>query len=333
MKIYEKLQKFIKEYYKIFLLYTLIFLLFTLKLPYYIETPGGLIDTSKKIISEDNFILSGSLNMAYVSEIHATIPTYIWSKIDKDWKAEKEEKITVGKEKIEDLEYRNKMLLIESNIIAQLVAYNHSNINYKITNDKLYVTYIDDKAKTNLKVKDQIIKVDEKEIIDKNYLQTYITSKNINDEVKFIVKRNNKEIKRKATLIDVNKEPKVGAIITENFNIESNRKIKFNFKDTESGPSGGLMLALTIYSHINKNDITNGKKIAGTGTINIDGTVGEISGVKYKLMGAVKNKAQVFLVPKGNNYKEAKKIKKEKNYSIELVPVETFEEALKYLKK
>ena len=93
------------------------------------------------------------------------------------------------------------------------------------------------------------------------------------------------------------------------------------------------MIALTIYSNLNKIDLTNGKKIAGTGTIDIDGNVGEISGVKYKLMGAVKEKADIFLVPKGNNYKEAKKIKKEKGYTIDIVPIETFEEALKYLKK
>lgn len=333
MKIYEKLNRFIKEYYKIIIIYTFIFLLLTTKIPYYIETPGGLIDTSKKVITNDNFKLKGSLNMAYVSEIHATIPTYLYSKINKDWNAEREEKITVGKEKMEDLEYRNKMLLKESNKIAELVAYNHSNINYKIKNDKLYVTYIDDKANTNLKVKDQIIKVDGKKVIDKNYLQTYINSKNITDEVTFTVKRNNKTIKRKAKLIDINKEPKVGVIITEDFDIKSNKKIKFTFKDSESGPSGGLMLTLTVYSYINKIDITNGKKIAGTGTINIDGTVGEISGVKYKLMGAVKNKAKIFLVPKGNNYNEAKKIKQERDYNIELVPVETFEEALKHLNK
>ena len=332
MKIYEKIKKFIKDYFKIIILYLIIFLLLTIKLPYYIETPGGLIDTSKKVITNDNFKLSGSLNMAYVSEIHATIPTYLFSKINKDWKAQKEEKITVGNEKIEDLEYRNKMLLKESNKIAQLVAYNHSKINYKINNNKIYVTYIDDKAITNLKVKDQILKVDEKEVLDKNHLQTYIASKNINDEVKLTVKRNNKLIKKKAKLISVNKEPKVGAVITEDFDIKSNKKIKFTFKDSESGPSGGLMLALTVYSYINKIDITNGKKIAGTGTINIDGTVGEISGVKYKLMGAVKNKADVFLVPKGKNYDEAKKIKNERNYNIEIIPIETFEEALKHLK-
>lgn len=333
MKIYEKINKFIKEYYKIIILYTFIFLLLTIKLPYYIETPGGLIDTKEKVQTNEEFKLSGSLNMAYVSEIHATIPTYIYSKINKDWNAEKEEKITAGNEKIEDLEYRNKMLLKESYNTAKLVAYNHSNTNYKITNNKIYVTYIDDKANTNLKIKDQILKVDEKKVIDKNYLQTYIASKNINDEITFTVKRKNKILKRKAVLIDVNNSPKVGLLIAEDFNIKSNKKIKFKFKDSESGPSGGLMLTLTIYSYINKIDLTKGQIVAGTGTINPDGTVGEISGVKYKLIGAVNKKAKIFIVPKGKNYEEAKKVKKEKNYNIELIPVESFEETLKYLKQ
>ena len=333
MKIYEKINKFIKEYYKIIILYTFIFLLLTIKLPYYIETPGGLIDTKEKVQTNEEFKLSGSLNMAYVSEIHATIHTYIYSKINKDWNAEKEEKITAGNEKIEDLEYRNKMLLKESYNTAKLVAYNHSNTNYKITNNKIYVTYIDDKANTNLKIKDQILKVDEKKVIDKNYLQTYIASKNINDEITFTVKRKNKILKRKAVLIDVNNSPKVGLLIAEDFNIKSNKKIKFKFKDSESGPSGGLMLTLTIYSYINKIDLTKGQIVAGTGTINPDGTVGEISGVKYKLIGAVNKKAKIFIVPKGKNYEEAKKVKKEKNYNIELIPVESFEETLKYLKQ
>ena len=333
MKIYEKINKFIKEYYKIIILYTFIFLLLTIKLPYYIETPGGLIDTKEKVQTNEEFKLSGSLNMAYVSEIHATIPTYIYSKINKDWNAEKEEKITAGNEKMEDLEYRNKMLLKESYNTAKLVAYNHSNTNYKITNNKIYVTYIDDKANTNLKIKDQILKVDEKKVIDKNYLQTYIASKNINDEITFTVKRKNKILKRKAVLIDVNNSPKVGLLIAEDFNIKSNKKIKFKFKDSESGPSGGLMLTLTIYSYINKIDLTKGQIVAGTGTINPDGTVGEISGVKYKLIGAVNKKAKIFIVPKGKNYEEAKKVKKEKNYNIELIPVESFEETIKYLKQ
>ena len=91
------------------------------------------------------------------------------------------------------------------------------------------------------------------------------------------------------------------------------------------------MLTLTLYSYLNNIDLTDGKKIVGTGTIDASGNVGEISGIKYKLIGAVKKGADVFIVPVGENYKEAKKVKEEKNYDIKLVPVKTFKEALAYL--
>ena len=333
IKTYEKIKNIIKEYFKVIIIYILLLCLFTLNLPFYISSPGGILNTKDKVATSDNFKLKGSLNMAYVSQLHATIPTYLWALLNKDWDIEKEEETVTGSETVEDMEYRNHLLLLESNKIAELVAYKHSNINYEIKNDKIYITYIDDLSNTNLKVKDQIIEVDNNKIIDKNYLFSYIGSKNIGDVVIFKVLEGKKEKTKKATLIDVDGEPKVGALITEDFDIVSNRQVKFNFEDRESGPSGGLMLALTIYSNLNKIDLTNGKKIVGTGTIDINGNVGQISGVKYKLIGAEKAKADIFLVPEGDNYKEAKKLKDERGFKIDIIPVETFEEALNYLKK
>lgn len=333
MKIYEKLKKNIKQHYKLLIIYALIFCIFTINLPYYISAPGGILDTSKKVTTNETFNLKGSLNMAYVSEMHATIPTYIWSLFAKDWDTEKETKAIKESESVEDMEYRDHMLLTESNKTAELVAYKHSNINYEIKNNKIYITYIDKLANTNLKVGDQITQVDGHKVTNKNYLFSYIGSKKPGDKITFKIIKNKKEKTKTATLIDVNGEPKVGALLTEDFEIKSNRQIKFNFEDRESGPSGGLMLALTIYSNLNKIDLTNGKKIVGTGTIDIDGNVGQISGVKYKLIGAIKEKADVFLVPEGDNYKEAKKLKEERGYNIDIIPVETFEEALRYLTK
>ena len=92
------------------------------------------------------------------------------------------------------------------------------------------------------------------------------------------------------------------------------------------------MTALVIFNKLISYDITKGYKIAGTGTIDEDGTVGEIDGVKYKLKGAVKDKADVFLVPSGN-YEEAIKLKEKNNYKIKIIEVKTFEDAIYYLKK
>ena len=330
--LFNNIKKFIKEYYKVIIVYVLILAFFLVEFPYYISAPGGLINTDDKIETTESFKMSGSLNMAYVSEIHATIPTLVISLLNKDWDVEKEEEVKNDNETIEEKDYRNKMLLEESNDTALLVAYKHSDIDYKVTNNKVYITYVDKLADTNLKIGDQILKVDDTEITDKNSLFEYIASKQIGDKITLEVKDiNGDDKKREATLINVLDEPKVGAVVTETFDVKSDEKVNFNFKDRESGSSGGLMLTLTIYSHLNEIDLTDGKTIVGTGTIDINGNVGEISGIKYKLIGAVNKGADVFLVPVGENYEEAKKLKEERNYDIELVPVATFEEALKYL--
>ena len=90
------------------------------------------------------------------------------------------------------------------------------------------------------------------------------------------------------------------------------------------------MMSLSIYSAISGKDILKGRNIAGTGTIDMNGNVGEIGGIKYKIMGAVKNKMDVVLVPSAN-YKEAIKVKEAKNYKIKIVKVDTFMDAIDYL--
>ena len=331
-KVYEKVKDYIKENYKALLVFIILILVVTVRLPYYISALGGAIDTSEKIKVNTDFEMSGSLNMAYVSEVQGTIPLLLYAMINPDWDIEKEEEVTVGSESIEDEMYRNQMLLEESNDISLLVAYEYSDIDYQTTNNKVYVTYVDDLAKTSLEVGDEIIAVDGNKITEKQDLYDLISDKQVGEQVQFTVIRDKKEKDVVATLINVNGVPKVGVIITETLDIESSHHVDLVFDDKESGSSGGLMMTLTIYSYLNEMDLTNGKKVIGTGTMSRDGTVGEISGVKYKLMGAVKEDADIFLVPKGNNYNEAKKLKEEKGYDIDLVPVETFEEALNYLK-
>ena len=91
-------------------------------------------------------------------------------------------------------------------------------------------------------------------------------------------------------------------------------------------------MTLGIYSEITGTDLLKGRNIAGTGTIDIDGNVGEIDGIKYKIAGAVKDKMDIVLVSP-YNYEEAKKVVEENKYDIELVEVSTFEEAINYLIK
>lgn len=91
------------------------------------------------------------------------------------------------------------------------------------------------------------------------------------------------------------------------------------------------MLSLAIYEEITGIDLLKGRNIAGTGTIDMNGNVGPIDGVKYKIMGAYNNKMDIVLVTK-KNYKEAKKVIEDNNYNIKLYQVDTLNDAINYLK-
>lgn len=66
------------------------------------------------------------------------------------------------------------------------------------------------------------------------------------------------------------------------------------------GPSAGLMFSLAIYDTLTPGSMTNGKPIAGTGTISPDGSVGPIGGIQQKIPAAMHAGAQLFLVPADN---------------------------------
>lgn len=94
------------------------------------------------------------------------------------------------------------------------------------------------------------------------------------------------------------------------------------------GPSAGLMFALGIYDKLTPGDLTGGKFIAGTGTIDDDGKVGPIGGIEMKTVGARDKGAQYFLTPADNCAAAAK----DTPSGLTLVKVNTIKDALGALK-
>jgi PDZ domain-containing protein len=92
-------------------------------------------------------------------------------------------------------------------------------------------------------------------------------------------------------------------------------------------PSVGLMWALGLYDLLTPGDLTDGRTIAGTGQIALDGTVFPIEGIDEKLSAAADAGASVFLVPQGN----MTAARASGGHGLELVPVATFDDALSYL--
>jgi PDZ domain-containing secreted protein len=75
--------------------------------------------------------------------------------------------------------------------------------------------------------------------------------------------------------------------------------VHIDVKDV-GGPSAGLMLTLGILDLVGDDDLTDGKVVAGTGTIDTQGKVGPIGGITLKMAAAKGIGAQLFLVPADN---------------------------------
>lgn len=329
-KIYEKIKTFIKENYKFMLVLILLVVVFTYEFPYVVYTPGGIVNLEKRIDVDNKYDSEGSLNMSYVTLRKGNIPSILLSYIIKDWDLLKESEVTIDDESVDELLKLEKLYMTSSIDNATILAYQKAGKKIEIKKNINNVIYIDDNAKTDIEIYDQIISVDGKEINEIKDLQDYIKTKNENDTVYFKVKNNNKEKTRKAQVVKIGDELKVGIAFLTTYDYDTDPKIEVKTKSSESGSSGGLMLSLAIYNSITKEDITKGKTIVGTGTIDINGNVGKIDGVKYKILGANKNKADLFICPK-ENYEEAIKVKEEHNLDLKIVSVSTFDETIDYL--
>ncbi|MGM9876618.1 MAG: S16 family serine protease [Bacilli bacterium] len=324
-----KIKNFIKENYKFIIVLILIVLFCTIKLPYYIMTTGGTINITDRVEmdgyqKEDK----GSINMLYVSEYDATPFSYLLAKLrGEEINSNKERQIS--NESVEEINERNKIMRDNSLDIAVLVAYGEAGKDINIKSKKNIVM-----AKTtdnNFEVGDIILTVNDKVCDEVKDIKEIINNSEENDIIKFKVLRNEKELEIENKVVLEDNRKVVGVVIVTDYEYDLDPKIDIKFKNSESGSSGGLMLTLTIYNAVSNEDLIKGRNIAGTGTINADGTVGEIDGIKYKIMGAAKNNMDIVFVP-SSNYEDAINTKNKYNYDLEIIKVDTFNEVLEYLR-
>ena len=88
------------------------------------------------------------------------------------------------------------------------------------------------------------------------------------------------------------------------------------------------MMALSVYALASGEDLTHGRVVAGTGSIDVNGTVGPVGGVAEKVVGAEKQGATIFLVPTS----EAADARKGASRA-RVVPVDTFDQARTVLRQ
>ena len=117
----------------------------------------------------------------------------------------------------------------------------------------------------------------------------------------------------------------VGVLLTQAVNIRLPVRVSIDANGV-GGPSAGLAFALGVLEDLGRN-VDRGHKIAATGELALNGNVGAIGGIKQKTIGAREAGVDAFLVPAGDNARDARKYA----HGLRIIPVKSFQQALRAL--
>ncbi|MFY4776101.1 SepM family pheromone-processing serine protease [Metabacillus sp. RGM 3146] len=192
-------------------------------------------------------------------------------------------------------------------------------------------------AKGIIQVGDIITSVDGNKVLTMDDFMSYLKNKKAGQTVDISFIHDGKDQKAKIKLVQLERNRAgLGIGPEDEFTLKTLTKVTIHAEDI-GGPSAGLMFSLEILNQLLPEDLSKGYKIAGTGTIDTDGHVGQIGGIEDKIVAAHNEGAEIFLCPADineydTNTKEVMKAAKEDGYNIKIVPVKTIKEAADYLK-
>ena len=300
---------------------------------YYFMSPGPPYQWDIDYGEIDNYEFDGSLYQLTVRRDEANVLIYIWSLVNDSYDLYPREVILpdgVTPKELSEISIQN---MRTSENVAIAVAL--KNVGYEISSkgDGVSVVGIldDSPVKDKLKKGDLLNSINNKNISSAtefiSTLRTYSIGETVSIGLLREVDGNKKALKIETTLIEhveYEGEPMVGFLATtvnERFDFPFEIDIKTG---NVGGPSAGLMMALNVYNNLIPEDLTNSMIVAGTGTIEIDGSVGPVGGIKQKVIAAKKAGAELILVPVAN-FEEAKIFETEETA---IVAVDSFSEAL-----
>ena len=173
---------------------------------------------------------------------------------------------------------------------------------------------------------DVIVTVDGKPAPTLSVLRARIFVHRPGDAVAFTIRRGTKSLVEKMKTVGIGKgkdrRPIVGIGTEQALDIHLPLQVRINAGNV-GGPSAGVAFALDVMEELGI-DVVHGHKIAATGEIRPDGSIGPIGGIKQKTIGARAAHVDAFLVPAGDNAQEARKYA----HGLRIIPVDTFPQAL-----
>ena len=300
------------------------FLLFLVMLfspaPYVIEAPGPVFNTlganhpvgqspenadeSKPLITVEDGVRTyptkGSLDLLTVSEIGNPAQLPNWAEVIQAWFSPSRTVIPVNVAfppgaDVQQQNAENAQLMTDSQKDAVAAALNQ--LGYDFPQHVEVAQVVDGPAKGIIKVGDEIDSVNGTAVKGVQSLRNLLKANGTDKAASIGILRDGKP-----QTVSVTPHLTAGAVV---IGIGASMKYDFPFQVTiqlnnVGGPSAGQMFALGIIDKLTPGSLNGGARVAGTGTIDNEGNIGAIGGIRQKMFGAREAGATVFLAPASN---------------------------------
>lgn len=281
--------------------------------PYYTLSPGPVYDTSDFITVEDgNLSEQGELLFLTVSLKEANIFEYAAGSLDERVTVSARETVRPTGVSPEDLRRESLDAMQQSKQDATFVAL--TQLGYEVTfigTGAIVIETVPEAAAEGVLLPgDIIIEMDGQTVAFRSDIIDQLGAFDVGDNVTFLIQRpvdeSSDDYNEETVGLDLGphtdepSQPMIGVLLGNNEPITEFPVEVVIDSQNIGGPSAGLMFTLQIMDQLTEDEITNGHRVAGTGTIRRDGSVGSIGGIRQKVYGAIGSGATAVLVPAGN---------------------------------
>ena len=226
-----------------------------------------------------------------------------------------------------EIDRENVALMDRSKETATVVALRQ--VGYKIEPSGVEVTQVVAGAPADgrLRAGDEIVAADGHPVDSTAEVRKAITGHKPGERVAFRVERGKGEKNVSVEVQEVEDQPRVGILLRDLFP-DLPVKVTIETQNNIGGPSAGLMFTLSIIDKLTRDDLTGGRRIAGTGEIALDGSVLPVGGVGEKLIAVHRLGVTTFLIPAEN----CAGVRGQVPDGLRLVKVSKVDDALRFLR-
>ncbi|MBD1371403.1 PDZ domain-containing protein [Hazenella sp. IB182357] len=314
-------------------------------IPYFVIQPGEAVTAAQIVdVKQSKTASSGEFLLTTISMREAKMFDYLHTYLFPHTELVDQTEVLARYESEAEYEKRQETNMKNSQNKAVLAAFQQANlpISSEMTGIEVVGLVDDSQRGDELRVGDILLAINGVKLQSVSHLLEILKPLAVGEQVVVNLQRGQELMKEPVRLIalptDDGKDKAragLGILPMEMLTVKSEPQVEINAENI-GGPSAGLMFALEILDQLSPEDLTQGMKIAGTGTISENGEVGQIGGIEHKIIAANREKAQIFFCPKDrspedSNEKVVKQIADELNIKVKIVPVRTLSEAIAYL--